>query len=76
MSEDKYTPLSEVQFNEMVEILDSITTHIPSHLAGYVWGNYKLLTKSKEPQPCTCGSSAGHWRKAVEALRTWVNERK
>lgn len=77
MSEDKYTPLSEVQFNEMVDILHSITTHIPTHLAGYVWGNYSKLSPDRVgPQPCSCASSAGHWRRAVDFLRTWVNERK
>jgi hypothetical protein len=25
--------------------------------------------------PCTCASAAGHWKRAVDHIHTWVKER-
>ena len=75
--ENKYNPLTEVQFQELVSFLESITTHIPTHLAGYIWQKYQQLSPTKPgPQPCSCASSAGHWRRSIDFLREWTNERK
>lgn len=62
------------EFNEMKEFLSGITTHIPEANAGYVWNNYKKITNSTEPTPCLCGSSAAHWRKAIDAMREYVKQ--
>ena len=53
--------------------LERIQTHIPNDLASWVWNTYKQITGSNEKQPCTCGSSGKHWRKAVDAIREYVN---
>ncbi len=67
----KYT---EEEFKEIKEKINSITNMIPSSLATWVWNTYKDITGSREPQPCSCGSAARLWRKATEAIRTYVNE--
>lgn len=59
-------------FKVLVETLQSITTHIPEQTAGYVWSNYKKISGSNENQPCMCGSSANHWRKAVDTCREYI----
>ena len=68
--------LTDIELEELKLVLSEITTHIPTHRAHYVWSTYKVITGSTEPTPCQCGSSAGHWRKAVDALRNYVEERK
>lgn len=60
------------EFKEMVEFLQTITTHIPEHQAGYVWNNYKKISGDHSNQPCMCGSAAAHWRRAIETMREYV----
>jgi len=60
------------EFIELVEFAASISTHIPENKAGYVWHNYKKISGSNENKPCLCGSSAGHWRKAMDAIREYI----
>ena len=68
--------LSKEEIEELKVVLSEITTHIPNHRTHYIWSTYKVITGSKEPTPCQCGSSAGHWRKAVDSLRLYIDERK
>lgn len=68
----KYYPYSEVEYLELKSIINSITTHIPTDRMGWIWDNYKRITKSTEPQPCSCGSAAGHWRRATDTIRNFV----
>ena len=69
-----YHPYTEAEYIELKTILESISTHIPNDKMGWVWNNYKMVAKTNEPQPCSCGSAAGHWRRAVEGLRDFVNK--
>jgi hypothetical protein len=71
---NRYHPYNEAEFNELQLILQSITTHIPNDKMGWIWSNYLKVTKTTEPQPCSCGSAAGHWRRAVEGLRDFVTK--
>lgn len=69
-----YHPYTEAEYNELKAVLELISTHIPNDKMGYVWSNYLKVTKTTEPQPCSCGSAAGHWRRAVEGLRDFVTK--
>ena len=71
---NRYAPYTEMEFNEVKEVLANITTHIPSDKMSWIWNNYKKVTNSTEPQPCSCGSAAGHWKRAVETLRDFVTK--
>ena len=71
MEQNKFT---NEEFKEMVEFLSTITSHIPENKAGYVWHNYKLISGDNSNQPCTCGSAANHWRKAIDTMRNYVKE--
>ncbi len=74
--EEKYHPLTIDEFNQLVEVVDSITTHIPGDKAGYIWGNFNRIRNMQEGQPCTCASAAKHWARAVEGLREFINQRR
>ena len=69
-----YAPYTQAEYIELKGILDTITTHIPNDKMGWVWNNYLKITNTKEPQPCSCGSAAGHWRRAVDGIRDFVNK--
>lgn len=65
---------TEEQYNEMKERINSISTHIPEHLMGWVWDTYgKINKRDVGPRPCACPSSAKLWRNAIETIREYVN---
>jgi len=61
-------------FKSLVETLDTIGNYLPDDKIGYVWSNYQKIANTTEGQPCSCGSSAGLWKKAVDTIRTYVKE--
>ena len=60
------------EFLELKDIVNSISDFIPEKYAGYVWNHYKKIAGNNENQPCMCGSSAKHWKKAVTVLRDYI----
>lgn len=71
---DKFLPLTEVEYNELVDKLKEVTNYLPENLMSYVWNLYKRIENTNEPQPCGCASAGGHWKKAVEVLRNYINQ--
>lgn len=71
---DKFLPLSEGEYNELVDKLKEVTNYLPEHLMSYVWSTYKRLANSNEPQPCGCASAGVHWKKAVDVLKDYINK--
>lgn len=69
-----YGILSESEFTELKRVLSEITTNLPTHLVGYVWGTYNRIKGTNEPQPCNCKSSGGLWAGAVDQLRNYISE--
>ena len=70
-----YHPYTQAEYLELKETFEkNVTNYLPDHLAGWAWNNYKLISGSRENQPCNCGSSAGLWRKAVETIRGFINK--
>ncbi len=74
--EEKYYPLSVDEFKELATTIDSITTHVPGNLVGYIWSKFNRIRGTQEAQPCTCSSAARHWARAVDGLREFVNQRR
>ena len=74
--EEKYYPLSIEEFNELAQIIDSITTHVPGDKIGYIWSKFNRINARQEPQPCSCPSAAGHWKRAIDGLREFINQRR
>ena len=71
MADNLYT---NEEFKEMVEFLETITTHIPEHQAPYVWSSFQKISGDTSNRPCTCGSAAAHWRRAIDTMRTYVKD--
>jgi hypothetical protein len=68
----KYWPYDESEYVELKSIMDTITTHIPHDRMGWIWSNHNKISKTNEPQPCSCGSAAGHWKRAADTIRTFI----
>ena len=69
-------PLTLDEFIELDTFINSLGSYLPDNKAAYVWNTFNRLRGENEPQPCTCPSSAGHWKRAVNYLLDWVNTRK
>lgn len=72
--ENKFAPYTEEEFKLIKQNIQSISDYIPENLLTFVWDNYKKLSNSTEGRPCTCGSAAKHWAKAVNVIRDFVSE--
>lgn len=72
---NRYEPLTAGQFEELKAFLQSLGAYLPDDKAGYVWNHFNLLRGENEPQPCTCASAGPHWKRAVDWLTNWINER-
>lgn len=71
---DKFLPLTEAEYNELVDKLKEVRDYLPENLMSYVWNLYKRIANTTEPQPCGCASAGGHWKKAVEVLRNYITK--
>ena len=72
---EKYTPLSESEFIELVKHLEGIKAFLPEHLMTPFWSWCNRIRGEKVNQPCSCKTSARHWGACVEELRKFVRER-
>jgi len=70
--DNKYHPYTEGEFRELKTIAETITTHIPQDKVGWVWSNHNKINGNNETQPCTCGSAVGHWKRAMETIRGFI----
>lgn len=69
---ERFYPYTPLEYAELKEIIQSITTHIPTDKMSWIWNNHNKISKTQEPQPCSCGSAAGHWRRATDTIRNFV----
>ena len=70
-----YHPYTKEEYLVLKETFEkNVTNYLPDHLAGWAWSNYNRINGTHETQPCTCGSSAGHWRRAVDTIRGFINK--
>jgi hypothetical protein len=72
ISPERFYPYTPLEYAELKEIIESITTHIPTDKMAWIWNNHNRILNTKEPQPCSCGSAAGHWRRATDTIRNFV----
>lgn len=71
---NKFLPYMEVEYLELKQIMDTITTHIPTDKMSWVWNNHNRILNTKEPQPCSCGSAASHWLRAANTIRDFIKK--
>jgi len=74
MSDNKFHPYTEEAYLELKQKIEPIKDFLPESLLPYIWDNYKLISGSQEPRPCSCGSAANHWIKAVKVIRDFINK--
>jgi hypothetical protein len=67
--------LNEKEFEDLKSILSQITTRLPEDKAHYVWNTFNHIRGEHEPQPCMCGSSGAHWKRAVDFLHDYVKNK-
>lgn len=67
--------LNETELTELKSVLSEISTRIPENKAGYVWNTFNHIRGEKEVQPCMCQSAAGHWVRAIDALRNYISNK-
>jgi hypothetical protein len=60
------------EFKTIVELSNSIRSHIPEEKASTIWELYQKIENTKQTQPCTCASSASTWLKAVTVVRDYI----
>lgn len=70
----KYLPYTEAEYMELKTTMDSITTHIPNDKMSWIWSNHNKILNTNEPQPCSCGSAASHWKRAAETIRNFITK--
>ena len=67
--------LNEKELDDLKSILKQITTRLPEDKAQYIWNTFNHIRGEKEPQPCMCGSSGAHWKRAVDFLHDYVKNK-
>jgi len=71
-----YHPFTKEEFDNLKKVVGEVTNFIPKHHMNTVWESYRAITKSTEPTPCSCKSSARLWAKAFQTVKEFVDERK
>ena len=71
-----YAPFNKQEFENLKKVVSEVTNFIPKHHMNTIWESYKSITKSTEPTPCSCRSSAKHWGNAFRIVKVFVDERK
>ena len=69
------TPLTLEEYTELKDFILSITGWLPDNKATYTWNMFNRLRGESETMPCTCASSAGHWKRAVNYLMDWIKQK-
>ena len=76
LPQSKYHPLTLEEFQQLSSTVLTLGAYLPENKAPYIWDNFNKLRNENEPRPCTCKSSGAHWKRAVDYLTDWVNERR
>ena len=69
-------PLTYEEFEELDKTISSLGSYLSENQAPYILDNFNRLRGENEPRPCMCPSAGGHWKRATDYLRTWINDRK
>ena len=63
------------EYQKLKETAEGIKDYLPENLLPYIWDNYRIISGNiEEPRPCSCGSAAAHWGKAVTTIKNYINE--
>jgi len=70
-----YAPLSQSEYLDLRNTMSEIGAYLPDNKAPYIWATFNRLRNANESQPCTCGSSGKHWKRAVDFINEWLKEK-
>ena len=71
------TKFTAEEYQKLKETILPIKDYLPENILPYIWDNYRIISGNiEEGRPCSCGSAAGLWKKAVDTIRTYINENK
>lgn len=69
------TKFSVEEYQKLKETAEGINDYLPENLLPYIWDNYRIISGNiEEPRPCSCGSAAKHWMKAVDTIKNYIKE--
>jgi hypothetical protein len=71
-----YSPLTESEFKDLEGKLNNVGHYLPDEYLSQFWSWCNTIRGDRQPQPCSCKSSAKHWGNCVEVLRNFVNGKK
>ena len=75
MENNIYTPFTEEEYKEILNVVGNIRDIIPADKADWVWNQFCKLKGGNWGVPSkTCNCSAGEWRKAVTELREYLTK--
>lgn len=68
------TKFTDEEYQSLKELIARTKDYLADADLNLVWSSYKKITSSQENQPCSCGSSAGLWAKAVNNIRDYIKQ--
>ena len=69
------TKFTAEEYQKLKETAEGIKDYLPENQLPYIWDNYRIISGNiEEPRPCSCGSAAAHWKKAVDTIRNYIKE--
>ena len=71
---NRYLPYTQAEYVELKSTIDAIGHHIPNDKMHYIWNNHNRILNTNEQTPCSCGSAAAHWKRAVETIRSFITK--
>ena len=71
MGQDKFT---EQEYQTLKNDINSIGSHLPTHLQSPIWNYYTKIEGRNERQPCGCPSAAGLWNKAITRIKEYISQ--
>jgi hypothetical protein len=69
------TKFTAEEYQKLKETIEPIKDYLPENQLAYIWDNYRIISGNiEEPRPCSCGSAAAHWIKAVNTIKNYITE--
>lgn len=67
--------LNPEELQILKDTLKDIGAYLPENKAPYIWDTFNHIREIQEPRPCTCKSSGGHWKRAVDFLYDYAKNK-
>ena len=65
--------IDEEGLQKLKDVINGIKNdQFPLQYAEYIWNMYNFLNDTHENAPCTCGSGATHWERAIIFHRNFI----